>query len=578
MNRKTFIDVLKNISDYIEENEDKNKLSSSRSLTFYFLQKLIENTNGYYVNEDIINSIIDGPFDRGIDAVYIEDSSEDNKAYVYIIQTKYTENEEQYTVDEKEAIRFVNNFNEFPYINGEMCVRLREMQKLCIQLEQTGVYIEKIGIVITLGRITNVSKNIFENSNIEIYNFDRINSEILLDEYLPDIEISLYDEPSKYNGDLQGILVISDMLRQDIIRKCINDNSLFAYNIRGIMNTRKNSIFESIKKTCVENPKALFRLNNGINIVCEEFEERRGRYFLKRASVVNGQQTIRAIFEEIDNLDKSLELCVPVKILKLGGKHSDKKQGLIYLSKSANRQNIIKDSDLFSNEEEQRLISELAVKLPNHLKFSYIYKREFNKQSSKVNIITKEEVAKIVNAFLLLNPNDRVEDLFKNHYNSIFGGLMPQEVSLIKMFKNHIEELFEKTDENSTNKFISKCVYIKFKKDRTVNFSLYILSLMLSEIFYYREVRDRRLLLNKIFNKAKNDTKFKIQYCFNDDFWHVFISICIRLLNKLYDDNNITGDYLRKPLENKTVLVNLFNQIDNELAFSKKVEPKIIVE
>lgn len=228
MNRKTFIDVLKNISDYIEENEDKNKLSSSRSLTFYFLQKLIENTNGYYVNEDIINSIIDGPFDRGIDAVYIEDSSEDNKAYVYIIQTKYTENEEQYTVDEKEAIRFVNNFNEFPYINGEMCVRLREMQKLCIQLEQTGVYIEKIGIVITLGRITNVSKNIFENSNIEIYNFDRINSEILLDEYLPDIEISLYDEPSKYNGDLQGILVISDMLRQDIIRKCINDNSLFA--------------------------------------------------------------------------------------------------------------------------------------------------------------------------------------------------------------------------------------------------------------------------------------------------------------------------------------------------------------
>lgn len=578
MDREILIDLLKNISFEIGDSNNESNVSLSKNLTFFFLQKLTENINGYSTDEDIYNSIIDGSRDRGIDAVYFNDLSENNKTTAYIVQTKYTDSENKITIDEKEATRFIDNFNQFPYISGEMCKKLSTSQKEYIQLERSGVDIEKVGIVITLGRTSKVARKNLESNNIEIYEFDRINSEILLDEYLPNIEVKLYDNPSVYNGELQGILVISDMLRKTLIRECIKDNSLFAYNIRGIMNTRKNSIFKSIKETCKISPKSLFRVNNGINIVCENFEKKEdGVYFLERASVINGQQTVRAVTDVIDTLEKSVELCVPVKILKINPKSENKKKELIYLSQSANRQNIIKCSDLYANEEEQKMIALTSKKLDEQLRFIYIYKREFGKENYKTNVITKEEVAKIVNAFLWLNPNDRVEDLFRNHYKNIFYGLKAEDIALIKMLKQHIEVLFQRNDENSNNKFISNCAYVKFRKDRTINYSIYLFALLLSEVFGYKKTEDRKKLLCNIYVKMKENKAFNIEELFNADFWQIFIAICIRMLNQKYHNTEITSDYVRKPLDDKKSFISLYNEIDNELAFSKKVEPKILI-
>lgn len=549
-----------------------NDINLSKTLLCYVLLKKMENQYGYFEEEDIITTVTDAKLDRGIDSIFFDDN--DDNVVCYITQSKYS-TRDTIVVDEKEALRFINSFKAFPNLENKSNILIKNAMTKYKNILDSGLNIEKKGLFITLGKITDTARSILKLHNVEIYEYDRINSEILLDDFLPDIDISFKQKLVEYDSDtLLGIIDIGALVRDLSVQKYIEDESLFVYNVRGLMTKGKNSVAEGIIETCLKTPSALFRKNNGINIVCSDYKINGEIIHLKKASIVNGQQTVRAISSISSDIHIN-ELYVSAKIVRLPEEIKNKKEAIIEIAKSSNRQNIIKERDLYSNESQQKQISAQTKILPEVLKFEYITKRDVNKKNKK-NIITKEEAAILVNIFILLNPNDRIDGLFRSSYEKIFNNLFAFEISIISRLKKYIEKLQYKADErNKHKKFWKEEIYVKFKKERTLNFSLYIFILILYEYYGYNSVQNRKKLIKNIYDKMRKLDNYNIEDYFNSDFWIIYQKVINRYFIKIYNDNKITSDFLRKPLENKEQLYTFYNEVSLDIALEAEFNPQI---
>jgi len=184
MEREKFIDLLKRIAE--DKYGSQSDINISKSLGYYFLKRFIDTE---YSEIDYWNSNVDASNDRGFDYIFFDDTSE-SLLKVYFIQCKYSE-DGRTAVDENETSKTINNFTRFPEILGNTNQKLESrIAEFKIQY-QKGNQIEKHGIYINLGTFTPNAKESLEAKEFEIYDFERFNSEILLDEKLPDISILL---------------------------------------------------------------------------------------------------------------------------------------------------------------------------------------------------------------------------------------------------------------------------------------------------------------------------------------------------------------------------------------------------
>jgi hypothetical protein len=73
------------------------------------------------------------------------------------------------------------------------------------------------------------------------------------------------------------------------------DKDLFASNVRNYL--RKTKINKEIVNTIKESPADFWLYNNGITIVCDDFEEKNYELRLQTPQIVNGCQTARSIWD-----------------------------------------------------------------------------------------------------------------------------------------------------------------------------------------------------------------------------------------------------------------------------------------
>ncbi|MBL7128084.1 MAG: AIPR family protein [Ignavibacteria bacterium] len=264
MERKNFIDLLKRISDSKFNNQ--NAANISKALGFYFLKRYAETE---YDDIDYWNSNVDSANDRGFDFVFFDDSS-DSLLKTYFIQCKFSEDGES-SINENEVSKTINNYKTFPEIQGNINQKLdSKINEYKIQSQKENMEIEKYGIYINLGVFTKNAKEALERANFEIYDFEKFNSELLLDERLPDINITLKKPSLNYNdSNFLAILSVKEFLNNEIIRNLIETQKIFHYNVRGLMRNRKNSIADDIKNTVKNEPDKLFQRNNGLTIICQ---------------------------------------------------------------------------------------------------------------------------------------------------------------------------------------------------------------------------------------------------------------------------------------------------------------------
>lgn len=551
--------------------------SRSKGLVIYALYSMIENLYGYCCEDDIVNSITDAAYDRELDAIYYDDGEEE-KIICYLIQGKYYD-ENSVCITYKDAAAFIESCDKFPNIpvkHNSLVAQSAEKFKI-YQLKE--YEIEKKPLLIVTGKIEDDVRKYLEDNNVEIYDFEKLNSQVFLDEFLPNIRIVLKQKPNEYDEDtLLGILDIGQMVKDVNTGQYIDSQSLFAYNIRGQMPRGKASIARQIENTCLFSPKTLFRKNNGITVVCNDFSNEGNMFLLEKASVVNGQQTIRTIRNIRDKV--TLEtLFVSIKILRLKGTTEQNKKQIIELAESANRQNTVKNSDLITNEEEQRLIYKEAIRLPEALKFIYKYKRDCSpkkKEHRDTLVLTKVEATNYIYSFIYENPNDRADDVMNLHYNKIFGDTSAKEIGIIHLIRLKVVEL--QVNGNKINEQLWNEMYDRFKKDRVINFCMYILAIILDEYYGYDTPQKRRILVKRIYSKMCKEEKYTVEQCFNGDFWRVHNTVCQRLLRKYSANTELTADYLRKPLADLRDVKEVYTQVLYDLSnMSPDMSPKVVV-
>jgi hypothetical protein len=201
---------------------------------------------------------------------------------------------------------------------------------------------------------------------------------------------------------------------------------LFARNIRGYLGDTK--INREMQRTIKNDPQNFWYLNNGVTIVCNEarFEQEGGRELLNVAypQVINGQQTTRTLAAA--NPKDSSKTRLSVRVISIPRHSPEQYERLVaQIVRATNWQNVIKPSDLMSNDPRQIELEREFRKL-NYL---YVRKRQVQAEARRVSfqyqtMITKEALANAFGACLEESLPRRVglQPLFEEHYGRIFGG------------------------------------------------------------------------------------------------------------------------------------------------------------
>lgn len=130
-----------------------------------------------------------------------------------------------------------------------------------------------------------------------------------------------------------------------------HNTNLLARNLR--YHVAGRDIDNAIKETITKDPDSFWLKNNGITIICDDFEIDGKEVKLKNFSIVNGGQTTYLLHKST-NISSENDLYLPCKIIKIIGNTEDEKNRFtLSIAKATNSQKAIKPVDLKANSPEQ---------------------------------------------------------------------------------------------------------------------------------------------------------------------------------------------------------------------------------
>ncbi len=176
---------------------------------------------------------------------------------------------------------------------------------------------------------------------------------------------------------------------------------LFARNVRGFLGN--TDINRSMEETLNTAPEYFWYYNNGITMICDDAEQvgKRGRDILRVANpqVINGQQTTRVLAGVHSNNHRASVLVRVIHVPRKADGDSQHFENLVSsIVKATNWQNMIRASDLMSNDRRQVEIQRELRKVGYH----YIRKRMTKGEARRATgghyrfFIKKEELATAV--------------------------------------------------------------------------------------------------------------------------------------------------------------------------------------
>lgn len=126
---------------------------------------------------------------------------------------------------------------------------------------------------------------------------------------------------------------------------------LLARNLR--YHIKGTDIDKGIKETIKENPESFWLKNNGITIICDNFDIDSKEVKLRNFSIINGGQTTYLIHKSPE-INESNDFYLPCKLIKNEGTTEDEKNSFsLAIAKATNTQKPIKNVDLKANSPEQ---------------------------------------------------------------------------------------------------------------------------------------------------------------------------------------------------------------------------------
>jgi hypothetical protein len=346
--------------------------TASRTFTYVMLEYLLGLSP-----EEIEDSITDGPNDRGVDAVYVDER--DGRNTIHIFQFKHVstfpkaKNNFPSTEIDKLLSFCADMLNQTTGMEATCNPILwKKVQEIWDALKNPNPYFEvhlcgnmKDLVTTQKQRLTSALLS-YRSFNVNHHTLDSI-VQLFIEKKRPKVNAKLKVVDKNYfertDGNIRGL--IATLEATDLIGliadpddpKQVN-SGIFNDNVR-IYLTKKNRINRKIHATALSERNVEFwYLNNGITITCDSFSYQPGArapvVSLDNVQIVNGGQTSNALFEAYQEQPEKLQ-----NVLVLARIYETKARDITAdIAEATNSQTPINTRDLRSNDEVQKKLEE----------------------------------------------------------------------------------------------------------------------------------------------------------------------------------------------------------------------------
>lgn len=397
-----------------------NYLVPGRSESRAFLMWYLENY--YRLDEaDVQDAVCDGPDDKGIDAIYIDENLEQ----IDVLQCKLLQNNSR-TIGDGSLREFVGTLAQFtdPKFVRSIISSTSNVE-LAGLLEDSDVagLIEKgysvKGIFVTNSTLdNNAIQYMSGQSPLEVFDRNK-----LQDLYVPFDLIEPIQGTVVFDTFENGVIEYQTEKSKAIIAALpasilvtmegIANQTLFDWNVRkSLGRTKVNRDIEKSVGNITEHPD-FFLFHNGLTILCESLKTNGDRIEISGYSVVNGCQSLTTLYNNRRNVSDQIKILT--RIIEV----SPETALAVKITSRTNNQNGITARDLKSN---SALQSRLQLEI-NKLYPEIFYRIKRGENTERPVIIDNELAAKLLLAFDLREPwaCHQTYKLFDDSHAAVFG-------------------------------------------------------------------------------------------------------------------------------------------------------------
>lgn len=242
----------------------------------------------------------------------------------------------------------------------------------------------------------------------------------------------------------------------------LHSSTLLAKNLRYFIKSR--DIDKGINKTIADSPDCFWFRNNGITIICDDFEIDGKEVKITNFSIINGGQTTYLLYRN-PNIAENSALFLQCKIIKSQGDNEEEKSTFsLEIAKATNSQKPIKKLDLKANASEQIRFSQALrdVGIFYQTKRGETVPKDYKEWYKNTDMV---EIGKLCLCALFQKPcasRNKPSIMYDDkYYNPIFKSNQQQIASICRellyvdyYFRNVYIKEFDKMNENEPDKSI----------------------------------------------------------------------------------------------------------------------------
>lgn len=396
-------------------------LSPKRTESASFLIWYLEN---YYRLDTLeaVDAVCDQRGDRGVDGIYVNDDAET----IIVFQSRISQRADR-TVGDTPLKEFYGTLSQFKNRGTvEQLMNASKATQLALLIERADVLNKMAAYQVRGVFIANIDKDKNADDFLKLHpTISFCGRKSLQESYIqekrtrPVATEARFDiggfSVSEYKVDAATRAVIAPVRADQLIKlRGIADQSLFALNVRGSLGRTKvnRDIVRSIRDPLFHKHFPLF--HNGITVTCEKLRVDDERISIKGYFVVNGCQSLSALFENQAHLTEGLRILTKFVELQFGSKLAEE------VTRYSNNQNAVKPRDFKSNDDLQvRLQNEFAM----HYRGQYFLEVKRGEKPVRGTVLSNEESGLHLMSFDLKEPwaTHRKYQVFEDKYADIFG-------------------------------------------------------------------------------------------------------------------------------------------------------------
>lgn len=409
-------------------------------------------------NLDLIEAkdcITDGPGDKQIDAVYIDNQS----CCIYIIQGKFCSGEK---IDSEPLREVLSSWTMIKNLD-----KLQESanEKLAGKINEIAVAIEEDDYdicfeLITTATLTDAAQSDLERFQSELAENQTLNATLVLvdnptlrtryeesvNSFRPCINHSFEIDPDKAVNLVLGgtsVVLAAISLKECLKIPGIKDGSLFKKNVRQSLG--KNTVNKGIARTLKDDAQNFFFYHNGITAICTELKINNNHLIVRDLNVVNGCQSLTTIYNSSQTVRKSDDGYIMFRFYEIiDPLRADK------ISTSTNSQSAVKARDLRSNDKSVLMMKKaFEQKYPDGY---FVTKRGESVDSARYNsahVVYLSDLGKYLIAWHSQRPTISYSEtkIFDKYFNQLFKkDYSPEDMLALTQIFKQLYDLWKQDD------------------------------------------------------------------------------------------------------------------------------------